>query len=41
MSEVVQALVRLVKRVKMNNRMAGGDGQETSRRAGDQDDYMF
>ncbi|OAY66718.1 Protein STRUBBELIG-RECEPTOR FAMILY 7 [Ananas comosus] len=43
MSEVVQALVRLVQRANMSRRMLSGDGQEASRRADDLDtqDYTF
>ncbi|KAI0498892.1 hypothetical protein KFK09_019790 [Dendrobium nobile] len=43
MSEVVQALVRLVQRAKMNKRVLAGDVQDASRRGDDRDahDYMF
>ncbi|KAG0479497.1 hypothetical protein HPP92_010136 [Vanilla planifolia] len=42
MSEVVQALVRLVQRANMSKRMLGGDVQDAARRADDADvqDYM-
>lgn len=40
MSEVVQALVRLVQRANMSKRMVGGEMQETSR-ADEPDDYML
>ncbi|XP_008783430.2 protein STRUBBELIG-RECEPTOR FAMILY 7 isoform X2 [Phoenix dactylifera] len=42
MSEVVQALVRLVQRANMSKRMLGGDMQETARRSDDPDtqDYL-
>lgn len=42
MSEVVQALVRLVQRANMSKRMVGGEGQGTPRRSDDPDfqDYM-
>ncbi|XP_072980055.1 protein STRUBBELIG-RECEPTOR FAMILY 6-like [Typha angustifolia] len=43
MSEVVQALVRLVQRANMSKRMHGGDEQETPRRFDDTEgqDYML
>lgn len=43
MSEVVQALVRLVQRAKMNKRVLAGDVQDASRKTDDRDaqDYMF
>ncbi|MQM07275.1 hypothetical protein Taro_040110 [Colocasia esculenta] len=43
MSEVVQALVRLVQRANMSKRIGGADDQEAARRADDADlqDYMF
>ncbi|EHA8588353.1 hypothetical protein COCNU_scaffold004835G000020 [Cocos nucifera] len=42
MSEVVQALVRLVQRANMSKRMLGGETQETARRSDDPDtqDYL-
>ncbi|KAJ6805640.1 protein STRUBBELIG-RECEPTOR FAMILY 6-like isoform X1 [Iris pallida] len=43
MSEVVQALVRLVQRANMSKRMLGGEAQDSPRRAGDPDaqGYLF
>ncbi|XP_072990203.1 protein STRUBBELIG-RECEPTOR FAMILY 7-like isoform X2 [Typha latifolia] len=40
MSEVVQALVRLVQRANMSKQMFGGNGQGTSRRADDVGDFL-
>lgn len=43
MSEVVQALVRLVQRANMSKRIGSADEQEAARRADDPDvqDFMF